>query len=189
MTWFRIAPGLTTAASSNDGRRSPIRTRSRRPGKPAAEFQGAPRQKPEGQRKQDLAEMEPGRRGYIEVEIGVVDVMEAPEQRDAVHRAMPPVIRPVHQQKRSDRRDERRQLDPVEQSNPVLLRPEGVRQWNRHQRQPQKHERRHRHYEISHQPPQDRKVPPGAADISIAETAAARKTCRKSGSRCNRGAE
>ena len=116
-------------------------------------------EQPEGKRERDLAEMKTCRCRYIEVEVGVVDVMKAPEERDAVHRVVPPVIRPIHQQKRHDSRGDSRQLDPVEQANSVALRPGGVRERDRHQGEPKNHERRNRHHEIPHQPWQHGEMP------------------------------
>ena len=71
-------------------------------------------QQPKRQRQHNLAEMEPRRRGHIQIEIGVVNVMKPLEERDAVHRPMPPVVRPIHQQKCDDCGDDGRELEPVQ---------------------------------------------------------------------------
>src|SRR2546423_4631462 len=82
-------------------------------------------EKAERNRKKNLAEVEACRGGYVEVEIGMVNIVETPEQRDAMGRVMPPVIRPIHEEKRHDRRHDPGQLEPVQQSDPVALGPEG----------------------------------------------------------------
>src|SRR2546423_4043955 len=48
-----------------------------------------------GNRKQQLTEMEPQRRRRIEIAIDVMDKMETPEERDAMIRPMPPPQRVI----------------------------------------------------------------------------------------------
>src|SRR3954469_10117765 len=85
-------------------------------------------QNPERDRKQNLAEMKSRRRSHIEVEIGMVDVMETPKEWQSMIRPVPPVIRPTHEEKRHDCAEEWRQMDPVQYPEPVPLGPERMRQ-------------------------------------------------------------
>src|SRR5262249_7136679 len=60
-----------------------------------------------------LAEMKSRCGCHIEVEIGVVHVMKSPEERHHVHGVVPPPIGVIHQQKRGDSTDPKRESKPV----------------------------------------------------------------------------
>src|SRR5947207_6776075 len=83
-------------------------------------------EEPKRDRKKNLTEMKARGGAHIEVEIGVMDVVKTPEQGNAMSRIMPPVVGPIHQEECDDGSDKPWQFDPIEQSNPIVLSPEGV---------------------------------------------------------------
>src|ERR1700742_208716 len=76
-----------------------------------AEHSHCEREKSNG--KNHLAKVESRRGAYIEIEISVMHVMKSPEERNHVVRPMPPPIGIIHQQKRSDASNPKRQSEPV----------------------------------------------------------------------------
>lgn len=73
-------------------------------------------QNTEWDRKKDFAEMKAGGGGDVEIEIGVMNIMEAPEERDEVGGVVPPVIGPVHEEKSGHRGDRAGKRQPMEQA-------------------------------------------------------------------------
>src|SRR5688500_12077694 len=49
--------------------------------------------------KQDFSKVKTRRRGHVEIEIGVMHIVEAPKKRNKMIGVMPPVIRPIHEKK------------------------------------------------------------------------------------------
>ena len=70
----------------------------------------------EAGRERDLDEVEAQRRRDVEAGVEVVHVVEAPEQRDAVVGAVPPVEARVEQQEGERPLERRRQRDPAEEA-------------------------------------------------------------------------
>src|SRR5438270_2994916 len=75
-------------------------------------------------RENHFAEMKSRCGCHIEVEIGVVHVMKAPEDWDHVVDPMPPPIGVIHQQKRCDDSGPVGEWEPVQQTDPPMLRPQ-----------------------------------------------------------------
>src|SRR5262245_10891825 len=67
--------------------------------------------------------MESRRCAYIEIKIGVMHVMKPPEDWNHVVRPMPPPICVIHQQKRGDGSDPKRESEPVQKTEVILLCP------------------------------------------------------------------
>ena len=55
------------------------------------------REQEKGDRKKHFTKMKPGSSAHIHVEIGVMDVMKPPKERDPVIGPMPPPVSVVHQ--------------------------------------------------------------------------------------------
>src|SRR6266508_1232609 len=64
-------------------------------------------------RKNHLTKMESRGSAYIEIKIGVMHVMESPEEGNHMVRPMPPPVGVIHQKKRSDASDQKRHAKPV----------------------------------------------------------------------------
>ena len=77
-----------------------------------AEHRHCQRKKSNG--KNHLAEMESRGSAYVEIKIGVMNIMKSPEKRHHVHRPMPPPIGVVHQNKRRDHRRPRWKMNPIQ---------------------------------------------------------------------------
>ncbi len=69
--------------------------------------------------------MEAGRGAHVHVEIGVVDIMEAPEEGDHVIGPVPPPVGIIHEKKTRDCAPPIRQVDPVQHTNVSILCPPG----------------------------------------------------------------
>src|SRR5215469_3398502 len=76
-----------------------------------AEQRHCEREKSNG--KNHFAEMESRGSAYVEIKIGVMHIMESPEKRDHMVCPMPPPISVIHQQKRGDTNNPKRQSEPV----------------------------------------------------------------------------
>lgn len=61
----------------------------------------------------------------VEIEVGVMNVVKPPEERDHVIGPMPPPISVVHEQKSCGHCDPARRLEPIEQTDMSILRPDG----------------------------------------------------------------
>lgn len=72
--------------------------------------------------------MEPRRRRYIHIQIGVMDVVKSPKERDHVIGPMPPPVSVIHQDKRNGGSDPSGQAQPVQQSEMSILRPDRYRE-------------------------------------------------------------
>jgi len=71
-----------------------------------------------------LAPVKAERRGHIHVRVGVVDVVEAPQEGPGVIEAVPVVEGEVHEEDAGGHLDPERQMNQVEEPEGVLLRPE-----------------------------------------------------------------
>ena len=71
-------------------------------------------QREESNGKNHFAEMKSRCRAHIEVEIGMVDVMEPPKERDHMVGPMPPPIGVIHEQKGRDPDNQSWQTQPVQ---------------------------------------------------------------------------
>src|ERR1051325_7824433 len=90
-------------------------------------------EKPGGQ--DHFAEVKSGGRAHIHVEVGMMDVMKTPEERDHVHGPVPPPVCVIHQQKRGDNRCPMGKVQPVKQSDLLISCPNCDRERNRQRRQ------------------------------------------------------
>jgi len=93
-------------------------------------LRGAPRA-----RERELAGVEAQRRRHVEIEIGVVHEVKAPEHRHAMVEAMPDVHRVVEQQQPGHPGNERRRRQPVQETEAAALRRAGDREADGHDRQ------------------------------------------------------
>ena len=82
----------------------------------------------ERDREKHFTEMKSGRGAHIQVEVGMVDVVKSPEERDHVVGPMPPPIGIIHKQKRGDGRGPRRSAQPIQQADMSILGPNRDRQ-------------------------------------------------------------
>ena len=82
-----------------------------------------------------FTEMKPGRRTHIHVEIGVMNIMKSPEERQHVVCPVPPPVGVIHQEKRRDHARPARGGNPIEQADMLGARPAGNR-YRKRQRGP-----------------------------------------------------
>ena len=120
------------------------------------ENQDSKRKKPD--REKHLAEMKSRRGADIHIQIGVVHVMESPEERNHVIGPMPPPVGIIHQQKRSDASGPPGRSDPVQQTDMPILRPRRYREWDWEHGQTNNRETGNREHKVAHQPVQDPEV-------------------------------
>src|SRR4051812_5548616 len=74
-------------------------------------------------RKKHLAEVETSGGGDVEIEIGVMNIMKAPEKRNDVVCPVPPPVGVIQQKKPARNRNPSRQPQPVQQTHMPMLRP------------------------------------------------------------------
>jgi hypothetical protein len=117
-----------------------------------AEDNNGERQKPD--REKHFAEVEAGRRTDVEVEIGVVNVVKPPEERDHMIGVVPPPIGVVHEQIRGDNSNPARRLQPVQQTNMAILRPDADCQRDRQHEETDDRESGNGKNEIANEPAQ-----------------------------------
>lgn len=111
-------------------------------------------QREKSHREEHLAEMKSCGGAYVHIEVGVMDVVKTPEERQHVIDPMPPPIGIVHEQKCRNGGDPMGRREPVEQTNMSILRPHRRSQRDRQQRKPNNGEPRDRENEIADQPMQ-----------------------------------
>src|SRR5438874_1834248 len=79
-------------------------------------------------RENHLAKVKTRRRAYVHVQVGVMNVVKSPEQRNHVVRPMPPPIGIIHKQKCRDDPGPTRKRDPAKQTEMSTLHPRGQHQ-------------------------------------------------------------
>src|SRR5580704_214441 len=84
-----------------------------------AEDHHCERKKADG--KDHLAKVKPRGGAHIEIEVGMMHVMKAPEKRHHVIGPVPPPVGIVHQQKRRDGSGPRWKREPVQQTDTLFL--------------------------------------------------------------------
>ncbi len=89
---------------------------------------------------------------HVHVEIGVMHIVEPPEEGHHVVGPMPPPVGIIHEEKRRDHREPARQLSPVQQTNISILRPHRDRQRDRQHGQTDESKTGNRNNKIAHQP-------------------------------------
>jgi hypothetical protein len=89
-------------------------------------------------------------RAYIEIEIGMMDIVKSPEEREHMIGPMPPPVGIIHEQKCGDECDPTWQLEPIEQTNMSILRPDADRPRNRQHEETDDRESRNGKNEIAH---------------------------------------
>ena len=109
-------------------------------------------------REKHLAEMKSRGRAHVEIEIGMMDVMESPEEGNHVIGPVPPPIGIIHEQKCGDASDPSGHHQPVQQANVPILRPDRDRHWHRQCGQTHDGEARQRENEIARQASQRAEV-------------------------------
>ena len=107
------------------------------------------REEEEPRREKHFTEMKSRRGAHVQIEIGVMDVVKAPEERNHVVGPMPPPIGIIHEQKRADCRGPAGQRQPVQQPNMSILRPHRYRHRDRQHRQANKRKTGDRHHKIA----------------------------------------
>jgi hypothetical protein len=117
-----------------------------------AEDRHCERKKPD--REKHLAKMESRGGADIEVEIGVMDIMKSPEERDHVIGPMPPPIGVIHQQKGRDGSSPSWQGNPIQQPDMLVLCPHPHRDRDWQHGETHDGESRNREHKIAHQPTQ-----------------------------------
>lgn len=94
----------------------------------------------------------------VHIEVGVVDVMEAPKQRDKMQSDVPPPIGVIHQQHADREREPVRQRHEMEQTEMVLVRPYRSQQRNRHERNASERETRGAEERVAREPTKRREI-------------------------------
>src|ERR1700732_3226668 len=94
----------------------------------------------ERDREKHFAEMKSRGRADVEVEIGMMDVVKSPKERDHMVNPVPPPIGIIHEQKRGVKRYRSRQVDPVQQTKISTLRPDADGQRDRQHKKPDNRE-------------------------------------------------
>src|SRR5438477_12164444 len=104
--------------------------------------------------KNHFAEMKSSCRAHIEVEVGMVHIVEPPKERDHVVGPMPPPIGVVHEQKGCDCASPCRQRQPVHETYVSVLRPNRDRDRNRQHREAHDQESRNGQNPVTDQSPE-----------------------------------
>ena len=102
-------------------------------------------------REKHFAKMKARGRAYIEIQIGMVDIVKSPEEREHMIGPMPPPVGIIHEQNRGDERDPTWQLEPIEQTNMSILRPRGDRQRDWQHEKPDNRESRNGENAVPHE--------------------------------------
>ncbi len=101
-------------------------------------------------REKHFAKMKARRRAYIEIQIGMMDIVKSPEEREHMIGPMPPPVSVIHEQKRGDDGDPSRRLQPIQQAKMSILRPDADRPRNRQHEETDDRESRNGKNEIAH---------------------------------------
>src|SRR5260370_4967705 len=81
-------------------------------------------------REKHFAKMKARRRAYIEIQIGMMDIVKSPEEREHMIGPMPPPVSVIHEQKRGDDGDPSRRLEPIQQAKISIFCPDAARPRN-----------------------------------------------------------
>ena len=109
-------------------------------------------------REDHFAKMKSRGRAHVHVEIGMVHVVEAPEEWEHVICVMPPPIGVIHEQECGDDVRPHWQREIIQQTNMTMLRPHRERQRNWQHREPNECEAGEGKNKVAHETAQRAKV-------------------------------